>query len=166
MQPLKIKVRGIQSPVKPGFLIGRISGGGLGDAQLIPISDGQNPPGGSVVQAFGGGIFIEEVSSLVTLTSGVPANVISTGLLPAGTWDLAGSLIFDPGNVSLSTFTLAIAALSLSPNTIPTPPNGGGYASATGSLSITSLLALTIGPTRFTLSTPSTIWLVAQATFT
>ncbi len=165
-KPLRIKVRGIRSPTQPGFVLGRVPGGGIGDVQQLSISDlaGGLPAPGSVIAGHSAATFLERDSPLIAITSGVVTPLVSTGTLAAGTWDLTASVVFAPQG-SATTFTRAVGALSLNPVLLPPPPNHGGYASATGALSTSADLALIIGPMRLILAAPTVVWLVALATF-
>lgn len=101
--------------------------------------------------------------SAVGLTSATPANVTSISL-PAGDWDVSGNVAFT-ANAS-TTATIFQGGINTTSATLPTAP-GAGASMALG-LSVGAggtEPILPVGTTRITLTTTTTVYLVAQATF-
>ena len=107
-------------------------------------------------------IFIP-ASGLALLSSGVTAAVCSF-VLPAGAWDVSGNITFNPNGTAASSFTDAVVAINTSLS-LPTGPNSGGYAESTSSMSITKQTTIATAVMRVTVAVPTTIYLLAQATF-
>ncbi len=97
--------------------------------------------------------------SPVSLTTATPANVTSISLT-AGDWDVSGSVGFGNSGSGVSLFFGGISNTSA---TFP-PDTGVRSVSALGSTSTDSQI-LGLATTRALLSTTTTIYLVAQATF-
>jgi hypothetical protein len=112
--------------------------------------------------------YIESVvtsGSAIVLTTATPANV-TTISLPLGDWDVFASGIFLPAGTTnqVSQFvsiSATSATLDLSPGRIGTHQYG-----ASGLVTGASGTAITSGPTQFVLTATTTIYLVAQASFT
>ena len=163
-------VRGIRQPGPGGTLIGRRAG--TGAVEFLTFQDLANyvvHQSGLVNPAFPSSSLVQpqlvHADGFAVLLSGVTTVVCSFNL-PEGTWDISGSITFDPNGAAASMFNQAIVAISQSPVVLPSPPNGGGYAAHSGVLSTSTTTTLTTAVMRFTalsLSTP--IYLLAQATF-
>jgi len=105
--------------------------------------------------------------SAVALTTGTTANIASKSLAP-GTY-----LVWGIGDFTLAaaTATLLQAALSVASATLPTQAGGSGLGTdplGVEILNTTTLSAtqsVTAGPTTLTIAATTTLYLVAQATF-
>lgn len=103
----------------------------------------------------------------VALTTATAANVTSLALIP-GEYDLSAAVDFALAGV---TGTLLQAAISLTSATLPTQPGGSGLGTdplvlmplITTALSATATLS--ISPVRLVLTATTTVYLVAQQTF-
>ena len=94
-----------------------------------------------------------------SLTSGTAANVASIAL-PAGTWDLSGTIVF---NAALTTVVQQIAGgVSASSGALGTPDTQQKFQESTTGGSYNMAVPLT----RIVLANAATVYLVAQATFT
>jgi hypothetical protein len=131
---------------------------------------------GSAVNFTSGALFVANVNaasafvsatlasgSAISLTTATPANITSISL-PPGDWDVSGNVIFDESSIGGTEFTAAINTTSA---TLPTAPAGNAIsqvlAPTTGGVGAYTL-ALPVGPTRITITTTTTIYLVAQQT--
>ena len=134
-----------QQFVSSGLLVAPAQVGGIGAPVAAPI----------FVPADG----------LDILTSGVPA-VVCSFPLAAGSWDISGSMTFNPNGAASVSFTDAIVAINTSP-VIPTGigPHGGGYAEMTSSMSTSGPTTIATAVMRLVLVAPATVYLLAQATF-
>lgn len=125
----------------------------------------------------GTGISVEEIGhaetstiplgSAVSLTTATAKTVTSVAL-GAGDWDVRGGIDF---SLTSGTTTLFQGGISLSTNTLPTQAGGAGLGTD-GLVTVplvltllTNVFNLTISPTRVVLAAPTTIYLVALATF-
>lgn len=100
----------------------------------------------------------------VPLTSGVVANVCSLVNLPAGTWDLSYDIFFT--TVATTNWTVLLSSVSATSATVDATigrynllQNGGTVWGAANN-------SQTLPPTRFVLASPTTLYLVANTTFT
>jgi len=99
------------------------------------------------------------IGSAVTLTSATPANVISISLT-AGDWDVSGSVWF---NSSAGTnFSSSISATS---NTLDGSLDRETNALFASGSAISGIQIVPVGPSRFSLSTTTTIYLIAFCNF-
>lgn len=105
--------------------------------------------------------------SPVALTTATPANVTSISLT-AGDWDVSAVADFGLTGITGTEFRVGISAASA---TLPTQAGGSGI--GTDPLAIVPLITtlvsdtfgIDIGPVRVSLATTTTIFLVAQETF-
>jgi hypothetical protein len=101
------------------------------------------------------------IGSAVSLgTSGSTINITSISLT-AGDWDVEGNILFTPTGGAL---TAAVATMNTVSATLAPRPNKGAYAQI-GGISTTDTLALVTGKRRYSLSTTTTVYLVAFASF-
>lgn len=105
----------------------------------------------------------------VALTTATPANVTSISLT-AGDWDVAGLIDFLPAGTT--SITQLNASVSLTTATLGTQPGGSGLgpdptATVNQAANVPAgLVALDIGPVRVSIAATTTVFLVAQGTFT
>lgn len=103
----------------------------------------------------------------VALTSPTAKNVTSVSLT-AGDWDVSGAVSF---TLAGATCTLAQAGISAATNALPTQAGGSGIGTdplvggSFLSTALTGVQNLAIPPVRVTLAATTTIYLVAQTTF-
>lgn len=108
------------------------------------------------------------VGSAVSLTTATPANIVSMSLTP-GDWDVMGFMNF---NLTGATGTLFQSGASVTSATLPTQPGGSGLgtdALASSPVPVTGLtgdLTQDSGSVRVSIAATTTVYLVAQATFT
>ena len=171
-KPSNRGIRGIRHPVPSGTLIGRQVNAGTGApgyitffelAQYIAGMSGVLPTQLPVINNFMM-THTAKGNGSVMLISGVTQRVLNL-VVPAGTWDFSANVVFDPTAASLSTFSDALAAISLDPSIVPAKPNGGGYVEHAGVLSVTKATTLTTAVMRVVLPSTAPVWLLAQATF-
>lgn len=104
------------------------------------------------------------VGSAVALTTATPANVTSLSLT-AGDWEVAGEIWFNPAGTTIP--TQQIAAINTASATLPTAPAIGvarAQQSGTAATGVGSILV--VGSCRISLAATTTVYLVAQSTFT
>lgn len=101
------------------------------------------------------------VGTAVALSSATPANCTSISLT-AGDWDVYGSIMFT-GNATTST-SVRMAGINTVSATLPAAPDLGEF--YFGSSSINESISVAIPQTRQLLASTTTVYLVAQATFT
>ena len=111
----------------------------------------------------------EYISSSVNVaTTGLSNNTafnVTSITLTAGDWDI--SAVGALGLASSTTSTLFEAAITTTSATMPNPPNSGGYASHSGSVttSASPALVLATGVMRASIATITTYYLVVFASF-
>jgi hypothetical protein len=103
-------------------------------------------------------------ASAIGLTTGTAANVTSISLT-AGDWDVWGSIFFTPA--ATTSVTVEIGAISTTSATLPTAPGAGAYDRRVHTAVVPNqIFGMPVGRTRISLSATTTVYLVAQATFT
>lgn len=98
--------------------------------------------------------------SAVSLTTSTYANVTSVSLT-AGDWDCRGNVIY---NVSVGASQLQ-AGISTTSATLPTLPAAGGFAQQAATTASINGGALALAPTRVSLSSSGTVYLLGFASF-
>lgn len=99
----------------------------------------------------------------ISLTTATAANVTSISLT-AGDWDVTGNIAFNNGASTVQ--TIAIGAIVTTSATLPTIPNSGAEVYLPVTLSTGQGPILPVGQIRLSLSSTTTVFLVAQASFT
>jgi hypothetical protein len=105
--------------------------------------------------------------SAVSLTTDTTANVTSISLT-AGDWDVSGQVDYV---LTGATSTLQQMGISLTSATLPSQAGGSGLgtdplrSSLLQTTTITGTMNLPVGPVRVSLSATTTVYLVAQASF-
>jgi len=102
------------------------------------------------------------IGSAVSLTTATTANVTSISLT-AGDWDVNGNIGFIAASGTLG--TVQIVSISQTSATLPTSPNGGAYAREEIAFPATATQIIPTGTMRISLASTTTVYLVAQATF-
>lgn len=120
---------------------------------IVGTTTNNNANAGSV------GEFTSATTSSVSLTTATPANVTSISLT-AGDWDVSGVLQFTPAGTTVLSFFGGGAS-----STSATLPGFAGY-QLFGYTTTGTAQTVSVPTTRFSLSATTTIFLVAQATFT
>ncbi len=101
--------------------------------------------------------------SAVPLTSADSANVTSLSLV-AGDWDVWGNVAFTAN--TLTTATIFEGGINTTSATLPTSPGAGAYSQFGISVGAGGLMpAFFVGMTRVNITTTTTVYLVANATF-
>jgi hypothetical protein len=99
--------------------------------------------------------------SAVNLTNNTPANITAISLT-AGDWDVTGNIVFASGVSTV--VTLLQGGISLTTAALPASP-AGGYAIWSGSLTGVNQNGLPLIPSRLSLASTTTVYLVTVATF-
>ncbi len=106
----------------------------------------------------------------VVLTTATPLNVTSISLT-AGDWDVSGTVDFLP--TATTSITQLNAAVSLTNNTLSTQPGGSGLGTdpltvinQPAAVPAVSPVDVVIPPVRLSIAATTTVFLVAQGTFT
>lgn len=108
------------------------------------------------------GEYISATNSGVSMTSGTAANITSISLT-AGDWDVSGQVVaVAAGSTSVTQLSVGVNTVSAS---IPAVAAGLGVSQLTGTLGTGTLPAIGTMPTRINVSTTTTVYLVAQVTF-
>lgn len=123
-------------------------------AGIVGTTTNNNANAGSV------GEYVTATANAVALTNNTTANVTSISLT-AGDWDVWGTVSFVPAGTTVE--TARQAGITTTSATMPVP-NG---TSTLLSFSVTGLTnTVTVVPQRISLSATTTVYLVAQASFT
>lgn len=124
-------------------------------AGLVGTTLGDSVVAGSV------GEYASATGSAVALTTATPANCTSLPLT-AGDWDVYGSIIFNgAGTTSTSVYMTGISTTSA---TLPSGPDLGEF--FVGSSGTNTAVSVAVPQMRENFSSSTTVFLVAQATFT
>ncbi len=107
------------------------------------------------------GEYVTATGTAVALTTATPANCTSISLT-AGDWDVFGAIIFN-GNATTST-SVMMAGISTTSATLPAAPDLGQFFN--GSSGVNVAISVPVPPVRQTLASTTTVYLVAQSTFT
>jgi hypothetical protein len=102
------------------------------------------------------------VGSAISLTSGTAANITSISL-PAGDWDVWGTVATNPAGTTTQSFTQA--SISTVSATIQTSPNGGGTAIYPYTVAGGNPVTVPAGTRQINVSTTTTVYLVINSTF-
>jgi hypothetical protein len=110
------------------------------------------------------GEYVSNTASGVALTTATTANVTSISLT-AGDWDVTGAVAFvnTGGTTSISA---QIAGISLTSATFTPIPSGFGQASLQNTAAVIPGSNMSLMPTRISVATTTTVYLIAQSTFT
>lgn len=100
--------------------------------------------------------------SAVALTTGTPANLTSISLT-AGDWAVGGGVVFNPAGTT--TMTQFVASANTTSATFPTSPAHGATFNFTLPFTTGQAQVFPIGISRFSLSTPTTVFFVVQSAF-
>lgn len=104
------------------------------------------------------------VGSAVALTTNTSANVTSISLT-AGDWDVWGNVWYTPA--ATTSITIHQGAINTVSATLPTAPGAGAfYKVVEAALVPNAIFGESVGQRRLSLSATTTVYLVAQATFT
>lgn len=104
------------------------------------------------------------VGSVVALTTATSANVTSISLT-AGDWDVWGNVWFNPA--ATTSITRMQGAINTTSATLPTAPGAGArFAHSQAALVPNAQIGYPVGQLRISLSGTTTVYLVAEATFT
>lgn len=109
------------------------------------------------------GEIVSNSASTQSLATGIPSNITNI-TLSAGDWDIWGSAAFNGTGSTI--VNQQIAAITATSATIPSFPNGGAlFVSTKGLAPGEANSAFPVGIMRVSINTPTTYYLVAQATF-
>lgn len=126
----------------------------------VGVIDGSNAAAGTIGEVISSVI---ASGSAVSLTTAAPANVTSISLT-AGDWDVAGVVNFL--GTTISTTAVAGSVNSTTATLASLPSTGRTDVSLFGTALANSAAATQTGPTRFSLASTTTVYLVGQCTFT
>lgn len=145
------------------------------DTSRVPMSGGTmtgqlNRPGTTAADNTAAGQVGEQIAASLTtsvpLTSATTANVGSMSLTP-GDWTVAGVVLFQPASNAAP--SALIAAVGTASATLPTAAQvAGGAGNMTqyhATFASNALEVMQTGPTRINVSVATTVYLMAQATF-
>ncbi len=102
-------------------------------------------------------------TSVPLTISNTPYDVTSLSI-PAGEWNVSGSVFYIPG--AGATTTSATGWLTTTSATLPAFPNAGGLMQWKGSYAATADMGYPVGTRHFSLSVPTTIYLGTRSVFT
>jgi hypothetical protein len=127
--------------------------------QGLGTTSGNNAAAGYVGEVLSSTIAIGSATSLTTATG----KSVTSLVLSAGDWNVWGNI----GYIAAATTTVSLltGSISTTNNTQATSPNGGGYAQLQATLTTASTNILPVGMTQINVSTSTTVYLVATATF-
>lgn len=140
-----------------------LTNGITNSTNAIGLTVGQLPgePTTGLASAGNIGEVVSGTSSAVALVTTVSKNVISITLTP-GDWDISCNVNFvGAGSTSVTNSSSSISTTTAVQNTTV-----GFYASSRVPASVDLQVSQNIGPTQVSISTPTTYFLVCQATFT
>lgn len=100
--------------------------------------------------------------SAVALTTATPANITSISLT-AGDWDVFGTVAFAPA--ASTTISILIGWISVTSATSPGAPNEGAYYLGRLTFTTGAGQAMPVGQKRINLTSTTTVYLSAQASF-
>jgi len=136
----------------------------LSNKSIVGVTTNSNAAAGSVGEYISSSVL---VASKVSLTSTVGANVTSISLT-AGDWDICGNVVFEAAATTL--INTAFSGINATSATIPAAGGendvGGIYSTGAGTLGAGVSPVVSVGSTRKSLASTTTIYLVASATFT
>jgi hypothetical protein len=128
---------------------------------IVGVQDGSNATTGSVGELVFSNI---AVGSAVSLTTATAANVTSISLTP-GDWDVDGNVNYAAASATTATGALWVSGINTTSATIPT--DGTEVQTAATAITTTSFKeGITLARKRVSLTTTTTVYLVAEATFT
>lgn len=103
------------------------------------------------------------IGSAVSLTNNTAANITSISLT-AGDWDVCGTISDNPAGSTVSQYTAGW--ISTTSATQPTIPNSGAFFSFSATRSAGLAMTASVGTTRLSLATTTTVYLSVIAGFT
>lgn len=131
-----------------------------GNTQIPGVGTNYTAPAGFLGQQITSTVL---AGSAVSLTTATAANVTSISLTP-GDWIVWGNICTSPG--ATTTVSVFQGSISTTSATFPTAPNGGAWVLAPYSLSSAGTPeCLPVGMLTVSISTTTTYYLIAQATF-
>jgi hypothetical protein len=128
--------------------------------QGLGVTDASNAAAGYIGEVVSSTIAIGSATSLTTATG----KTITSLTLSAGDWMVSGNIGFIAAAGTLP--TVLTASISATNNTQATSPNSGAFAQIATAFTAASTNVLTLAPIRINISTSTTYYLVATATFT
>ena len=104
------------------------------------------------------------VGSAISLTTATPADVTSLSLT-AGDWDVSGEVWYSQNAATIG--TISQAAITTTSATLPTVPAVNTGLSRSSGTEMTGIgPVIPVGPVRISIGSTTTVYLVAQSTFT
>lgn len=129
--------------------------------QIIGYVDGSAAPAGQIGEHI---LSILAVGSSVSITTATPKNVLSISLT-AGDWNVDGNVNFTAAAATTAAGALWTAGINATSATIPTDGTEVPIL-VPAETTATYLNSITIPKKRISLTTTTTVYLVAEATFT
>jgi hypothetical protein len=127
---------------------------------LLGVTDGSSASAGIVGELISSSVAIGSAVSLVTNT----AKTVTSISLTAGDWDVSALSLFTGGGTT--TVTLILSSISATTNTLDTTAGNAAYNNQGGATPFAfNSLSNSIPPLRVSLSSTTTYYLVAQASF-
>jgi hypothetical protein len=133
---------------------------GFAANQNLGVKDASSAAAGYIGEVITSSVAIGSATSLTTAT----AKTITSISLTPGDWMVSGNIGFIAASGTLP--TILTASVSSTDNTQATSPNGGGFTQFQLSFSAASTNVLPLTPTRINITSTTTYYLVATATFT
>lgn len=128
--------------------------------QIVGTATNDNATAGNIGEYISSNIL---VGSQVAVTSATTANVTSVSLT-AGDWDCRGEVTFNPAGATVQ--SSEIGAIGTTTATLPTIPGGGAYSALNVSVAAGVGSSFSVGAVRESLASTTTVYLLAQSTFT
>lgn len=136
-----------------------VTGWGNRGAQLQGSGVGTSPSPGYVGEFFDSTVL---AGAAVSLTSGTSANVTSISLTP-GNWEISGIVWIQPASGTINTYIAS--AINTTSASFPTAPNRGGANQLQLTFPASLAQALPVGPMKLSISTTTTVYLIAFTQF-
>lgn len=132
----------------------------IAQPNLVGVTGASNAAAGSVGEYVSATLAMGSATSLVTAT----AKTVTSISLAAGDWDVCGTVGFSPAGGT--TITQQIATVNTTTNALQTSPGNGSYAVLSGTHPAGNASVMPTGTSRLSLAATTTVYLVAQSSFT
>lgn len=132
----------------------------ISQPNLVGVTGASNAAAGSLGEYVSSTVAIGAATALVTAT----AKTVTSISLTAGDWDVYGTVGFSPAGGT--TITQQIGTVNTSPNALQTSPGNGSYAVNSAPHAAGTASVIPTGASRLSLAVTTTVYLVAQSSFT
>ena len=144
-------------PTNPSYIGLTVTG--AGQTALAGTVSADNAATGNIGEVISSSVVI---GSAISLTSTISETITSISLT-AGDWEVWGNIGFIPATGTISTSYKG--SIGQTNNTLNTSPNGGAYFEQNITFPASVTQTFSAGKTRINISSTTTIYLVAQSTF-